>query len=211
MVSQLVDWIQISWDLLSQSNQRILWNLFLAFIPLTLSFYLFRLSATRHIFWWVILLIFISFLPNAPYILTDSIHIIELSQKNYPGWAIILVLIPQYTVFIVAGFEAYVISLIRIDHYLTNLLAQKYLIAINAITHGLCVVGIYIGRFERFNSWDFIRQPKNLLFTTTQDLLDGEKLLSMAIAFLLIWLLTEFTKLVNYMIGLEITSAATLK
>ena len=201
MIGQLIDWIQISLNLLSQSTERILWNLFLAFIPFTLSFYLFRLSAIRHILWWAILLIFISFLPNAPYILTDSIHIIELSQKNYPSWAIILVLIPQYTVFIVAGFEAYVISLIRIDHYLTNLVAQKYLIAINAIVHGLCVVGIYIGRFERFNSWDFISQPRNVLFTTMQDLLDGEKLLTMAIAFLLIWLLTEFTKLVNHKIG----------
>ncbi len=213
MVDQLIDWIQISLNLFSQSTDRILWNLFLAYIPLTLSFYLFRLSAIRHIFWWVFLLIFISFLPNAPYILTDSIHIIELSQKNYPSWAIILVVIPQYTIFIVAGFEAYVISLIRIDHYLTNLnlVAQKYLIVINAIAHGLCVVGIYIGRFERFNSWDFISQPINVLFTTMQDLLDGEKLLSMAIAFLLIWLLTEFTKLVNHKIGLGITSAATLK
>ena len=206
MLGQLIDWMQISLNLFSQSTERILWNLFLAFIPLTLSFYLFRLSAIRHIFWWVVLLIFISFLPNAPYILTDSIHIIELSQKNYPSWAIILVLIPQYTIFIVAGFEAYVISLIRIDHYLTslNLVAQKYLIVINAIAHGLCVVGIYIGRFERFNSWDVISQPVNVLFTTMQDLLDGEKLLSMAIAFLLIWLLTEFTKLVNHKIGLGI-------
>ena len=205
MIGQLIEWIQISLNLLSQSTERILWNLFLAFIPLTLSFYLFRLSAIRQILWWIILLIFISFLPNAPYILTDSIHIIELSQKNYPSWAIILVLIPQYTVFIIAGFEAYVISLSRIDHYLTNLVAQKYLIAINAIAHGLCVVGIYIGRFERFNSWDFITQPINVLFTTMQDLLDSEKLLSMAIAFLLIWLLTEFTKLVNHKIGLRIS------
>ncbi len=213
MVGQLIDWMEISLNLFSQSTERILWNLFLAFIPLTLSFYLFRLSAIRHIFWWVVLLSFISFLPNAPYILTDSIHIIELSQKNYPSWAIILVLIPQYTIFIVAGFEAYVISLIRLDHYLTNLnlVAQKYLIVINAIAHGLCVVGIYIGRFERFNSWDIINQPRNVLLTTMQDLLDGEKLLSMAIAFLLIWLLTEFTKLVNHKIGLGITSDATLK
>ncbi len=211
MLDQLIDWIQISLNLFNQSTDRILWNLFLAFIPLALNFYLFRLSAIRHIFWWGVLLVFISFVPNAPYILTDSIHIIELSQKNYPSWAIILVLIPQYTVFIIAGFEAYVISLSRIDHYLTNLVAQKYLIAINAIVHGLCVVGIYIGRFERFNSWDFITQPINVLFTTMQDLLDSEKLLSMAIAFLLIWLLTEFTKLVNHKIGLGITSAATLK
>lgn len=203
-MGQLIDCIQISLNLFNQSIVRILWNLFLAFIPLVLSFYLFRLSAIRNIFWWVILLIFISFLPNAPYILTDSIHIIELSQRNYPYWAIILVLIPQYTLFILAGFEAYVIFLTRLDNYLTNLLTKQYLRLINGIVHSLCVVGIYIGRFERFNSWDFINKPGEVLLTTTQDLLDGEKLLSMAIAFLLIWLLAEFTKLVNYKIGLGV-------
>ena len=92
MAAQLINWIQISGDLFNQSTPRIIWNLFLAFIPLLLSFYLFRPPAMRNILWWTLLLIFIAFLPNAPYILTDSIHIIELSQENYPNWAIILIL-----------------------------------------------------------------------------------------------------------------------
>ncbi|MGL5795362.1 MAG: DUF1361 domain-containing protein, partial [Waterburya sp.] len=66
MISQLIDWIEISWNLFNQSSDRITWNLFLAFIPLTLSFYLFHLSATRNFFWWVIIIIFLAFLPNAP-------------------------------------------------------------------------------------------------------------------------------------------------
>lgn len=197
-MEQLIDGIQISLNLFNQSTIRIFWNLFLAFIPLTLSFYLFRLSAIRNIYWWIILLVFMAFLPNAPYILTDSIHIIELSHKNYPLWAIILVLIPQYTVFIVAGFEAYVICLIRLDNYLTNLVAPKYTVAINGILHSLSVVGIYLGRFERFNSWDLVSKPGNVLLTTIRNMLDGEKIFIMAIAFILIWLLTEFTKLVTH-------------
>ncbi|MEM7757523.1 MAG: DUF1361 domain-containing protein [Cyanobacteria bacterium P01_A01_bin.40] len=203
-MGQLINCLQLVSYLFNQSTSRIIWNLFLAFIPLACSFYLFRDSARRSIFWWIILMFFMAFLPNAPYVLTDSIHLIELSQKNYPQWAIILVLIPQYTLFIIAGFEAYVISLIRLDNYLANLVPQQYLIAVNAIAHSLCVVGIYIGRFERFNSWDFVTKPVSVLLTTTQDLLDLEKLLSMVIAFLLIWLLTEFTKLVNYKIRLKV-------
>ena len=196
MASQFFDWISIASNLFGQSTNRIIWNLFLAVIPFILSFYLFRSSATRSIFWWLTLSIFIAFLPNAPYILTDSIHIIELSQY-YPRWAIVFVLIPQYMVFIVAGFEAYIISLIRLDRYLTNLVAPKYIVASNAIAHGLCVIGIYLGRFERFNSWDFVTKPTLVLARTIQDLFNGWKLLSMAIAFLLIWLLSEFMKLVN--------------
>ena len=203
MNDDLIDLIQISLNLLNQSTALIVWNLFLAFIPLTLSFYLFRPSAIRNLFWWTILLIFIAFLPNAPYVLTDSIHLIELSRTNYPHWAIILILIPQYILFITTGFEAYVITLIRLDNYLTNLAAQKYLFLVNAIAHGLCVVGIYLGRFERFNSWDFVTKPGKLMLITAQDLLNSWKLLSMAIAFCLIWLLSEFIKLVNYRIKLN--------
>lgn len=202
MISQLVDWIQISLSLFNQSSERIIWNLFLAFIPLTLSFYLFRGSATRNLIWWAILLVFVAFLPNAPYILTDSIHIIELSQNSYPNWAIILILIPQYTVFITTGFEAYVISLTKLDNYLVDLITRKYFILVRVIAHGLCVIGIYIGRFERFNSWDLVTEPKKVLFTTWTDLGNFNSLLSMAIAFLVVWLLTEFVKLVNQKIGL---------
>jgi uncharacterized membrane protein len=202
MAAQLINWIQISGDLFNQSTPRIIWNLFLAFIPLLLSFYLFRPPVMRNILWWTLLLIFIAFLPNAPYVLTDSIHIIELSQENYPNWAIILILIPQYILFICLGFEAYVISLVKLELYLTNFIAQKYLILVNAIAHSLCIVGVYLGRFERFNSWDFVTKPGIVLITTLQDLFDGWKMLSMAIAFLTIWLLSELIKLVNQKAGL---------
>lgn len=203
MAAQLINWIQISGDLFNQSTPRIIWNLFLAFIPLLLSFYLFRPPVMRNILWWTLLLIFMAFLPNAPYILTDSIHIIELSQENYPNWAIILILIPQYILFICLGFEAYVISLVKLELYLTNYIAQKYLILVNAIAHSLCIVGVYLGRFERFNSWDFVTKPGIVLVTTLQDMFDGWKMLSMAIAFLTIWLLSELIKLVNQKAGLS--------
>jgi uncharacterized membrane protein len=196
MTSQLMDWIEISLNLFSQSTERIVWNLFLAFIPLSLSFYLFRPSATRDLFWWTGLLGFIAFLPNAPYILTDSIHIIELSQNSYPNWAIVQVLIPQYILFITVGFEAYVISLTKLENYLTNL-AAKHLILINAIVHGLCVIGIYLGRFERFNSWDLVTEPGKVFLTTGSDLSNSGALFSMAIAFFTIWSLTELVKIVN--------------
>lgn len=202
MTSQLIDWIEVSLNLLGQSNVRIIWNLFLALIPLTLSFYLFRPLVSRNIAWWALFGVFVAFLPNAPYILTDSIHIIELSQQSYPLWSIILILVPQYILFIVAGFEGYVVALAKLDSYLYKLTTKKYVIASNALIHILCVIGIYIGRFERFNSWDFVTKPKTVVLATMQDLLDVWKVLTMAIAFLLIWLVSELTKLVNQKIGL---------
>jgi len=201
MTGQIIDWIQISLNLFSQSNARIIWNLFLALIPLSLSFYLFRPSALRNLAWWAIFMIFIAFLPNAPYILTDSIHILELGP-NYPLWSVVLVLLPQYILFIVAGFQAYVVSLMNLDSYLINQSAEQYQLPTNAVIHALCVVGVYIGRFERFNSWDFVTKPGEVILTTGADLLDVGKFLSIAIAFFLIWLLSELTKLTNRRIKL---------
>ena len=200
-MSQLIDCLQLAANLFNQSTSGIIWNLFLALIPLALSLYLFRSEIKSSFLWWILLIVFIAFLPNAPYVLTDSIHIIELSQKSYPLWAIIFILIPQYALFIVAGFEAYVISLMRLETYLLGLVASQYLLLSKIIIHSLCVIGIYIGRFERFNSWDLVTKPVSVILTTIQDILDGGKLLSMAIALILIWLLTELTRWANLKIS----------
>ena len=38
VMSQLIDWLQLAYNLFDQSINRIIWNLFLAFIPLIFSF-----------------------------------------------------------------------------------------------------------------------------------------------------------------------------
>ncbi len=77
------DWWHSAWQLFNLSTARIVWNSFLAFIPFILSFWLFRTTLDRSLLWWLILLVFVLFLPNAPYILTDSIHLIAYLQQDY--------------------------------------------------------------------------------------------------------------------------------
>jgi uncharacterized membrane protein len=54
---------------------------------------------SRSLGWWMVFLIFIFFLPNAPYVLTDVIHLVEDIRQGYSIWVISLALIPQYVVF----------------------------------------------------------------------------------------------------------------
>ena len=197
MSAQLFNWIDIALEVLNQSNRRVIWNLFLAFVPLIISFWLFRQSAHRSVIWWAIFLVFVAFLPNAPYVLTDTIHLPELIARNYPLYVVLLILIPQYILFIWAGFQAYVIALMRLDNYLIYLGKEQYLKVANAIAHVLCVVGIYLGRFERFNSWDLVTQPLVVAKTALHDLIGIWQILTMAIAWLLIWGLSWLTKLLN--------------
>ncbi|MGL4883991.1 MAG: DUF1361 domain-containing protein, partial [Waterburya sp.] len=67
-----------AFEAFNQYSGWIVWNLFLAFIPLALSFWLFvRRNIKRSLLWWIGLVVFIAFLPNAPYLLTDIIHLID--------------------------------------------------------------------------------------------------------------------------------------
>ncbi|NJK47877.1 DUF1361 domain-containing protein [Candidatus Gracilibacteria bacterium] len=193
----MINWIAHSWQVLSYSQDFMIWNSFLAFIPLVLSVWLFRISQTRSQIWWIIFFIFILFLPNAPYVLTDIIHLIALIRQEYSVWTITLVLIPQYLIFILAGFEAYVISLINLGYYCHQLGKTKSLIVIELITHALCSLGIYLGRFQRFNSWDIITKPDSLVDSIVDNLTGKWSVMMISITFIILvvlyWLMKEIT------------------
>lgn len=197
MKAQLIVWINVAWEVLEYSHRLIAWNLFLAFIPLALSFWLFRQSRSRSLFWWIVFLIFIAFLPNAPYVLTDIIHLIELIRYGFSAWIITLVLIPQYLLFIISGFEAYVISLINLGYYLHISGRGKDIIWVELITHALCAVGIFLGRFKRFNSWDFVTQTDSLFISVIEDLANKWAVLIIIITFItlviLYWIMKQIT------------------
>ncbi len=186
MKENILNWFTITLEVLISSNQRIIWNLFLAFIPLILSILLFRKSPERSPFWWLGFLIFIAFLPNAPYVLTDSIHLLEFIERNYSTSIIILAIVPQYFLFIFAGFEAYVISLMCLRDYLEKQGQKQYIIACELMIHFLCAIGISLGRFERFNSWDFITQPLTLAKTIFHSLIDPWHIAAIATCFLVL-------------------------
>lgn len=143
-------------------SRWISWNLLLALIPLVISFWLFRRNAEsrkRSIAWWLFFLVYIAFLPNAPYLLTDIIHSINSMRFGYSAWILTLVVIPMHFVAIVGGFEAYVLSLINQQHYLVRQGAARWVNVSELLTHALCAVGIYLGRFDRLNSWDLVQDP----------------------------------------------------
>ncbi|MBD2663374.1 hypothetical protein B6N60_03256 [Richelia sinica FACHB-800] len=170
-----------------QINMRwMTWNLFLAFIPLVLSVWLFRTKKGRSWVWWLGFTVFYAFLPNAPYLLTDVIHLIDDIRQIQSVWVITLVLIPVYLLVILAGFEAYVISLINWGYYLHRIGKSNWIFKMEIITHALCAVGIYWGRFLRFNSWDFITQPDAILTRGVEEILGKQPLVIIAITFVIL-------------------------
>ncbi|MBE9125245.1 MULTISPECIES: DUF1361 domain-containing protein [unclassified Coleofasciculus] len=190
--------IAYAWKAWHRHSGWMAWNLFLAFIPLALSVWLFRReSGSRSVLWWVGLLVFIAFLPNAPYLLTDIIHLIGAIRANYSIWIITLVLIPQHLSVILIGFEAYVLSLINLGYYLQQQRMSKFIVIAELATHALCSVGVYLGRFKRYNSWDLVTQPNDVALTLFDDLTTKRPLLVMGITFVIVtvfyWLMKQIT------------------
>ncbi|MDJ0708685.1 MAG: DUF1361 domain-containing protein [Leptolyngbyaceae cyanobacterium MO_188.B28] len=197
MIHHLSFWGDAALDALGVNLRLMVWNSFLAFIPLALSYWLFCGRGRRTVAWWIGFGTFIAFLPNAPYVLTDVIHLVDDIRYGYSIWIITLVLIPQYLIFMFAGIEAYVLSVINFGRYLKRRSLAQYVPLAELVIHALCAIGIYLGRFQRFNSWDILTQPDMLVISVVDDLLGKRPLMIVAITFVVItvvyWLLKQMT------------------
>ncbi len=147
------------------------WNLLLAIIPCVLSFILFTKRSPKRLpvnpIWWFGLVTFVLFLPNAPYIITDIIHFVDdVREPNVSDNGIIFVLIPQYIAFILLGFQCYVVSIMKLIKYLGWLKLIKNTIWLEISINFICAFGVYLGRFNRLNSWDVFTNPKNVVRNT---------------------------------------------
>lgn len=180
-------------------SRWISWNLFLALIPLVLSFWLFRRSAggKRSFLWWPLFLAYMAFLPNAPYLLTDIIHFVNSTHYGYSIWVIVLLVLPMHFVAIVGGFQAYVLALINQQYYLVRQGAARWVNLAELITHALCAIGIYLGRFDRLNSWDLVQDPTDVLNRVLDTLTAKRPVLVTFITFVIItvlyWVMKQIT------------------
>ena len=184
-------------------NARIVAPLFRRFIPdlglpylfgfllftaslMAIDIWIVKRSQSRPISWWLGFLVFISFLPNAPYVLTDVIHLIDDIRMGYSVWIITLALIPLYLLFMFVGFQAYVLSLMHMGEYMQRQGWGKFILLSELVVHALSAIGIYLGRFLRFNSWDIITNTQMLLNRMMEDLIAQRPAIVMLITFVVI-------------------------
>ena len=131
-------------------------NLFLAWIPYIISL-CFINKDTKVSYFVPIFIIWLLFFPNAPYLVTDVLHIAERSQSLL--WYDSLL----FFFFGWIGLLLGVLSLFHIHQYLKAHLAS---LTSELAIFAICLVssfGIYLGRFERWNSWDPFLNPSELI------------------------------------------------
>ena len=134
----------------------LLWNLFLAWIPYLCSLWADRFDArrsrnTRRIV--LPSLLWLAFFPNAPYILTDIWHL--QARHPIPLWYDASLL----SVFALAGLFLAVFSLRTMQRLVRSYGGSLvgWIFVLLAVT--LAGLGVYLGRFLRWNSWDLLLHP----------------------------------------------------
>ncbi len=134
----------------------LVWNLFLACVPYAITLLLSFGKVNRFIFWSGFI-IWLAFLPNSPYILTDLQHI-RLSTLQSVWFDVLLILS-----FAINGLIMGFASLWIMQKLLCERFSKKTTQIITYLILLLCGFGIYLGRVLRWNSWDILQNPIGIL------------------------------------------------
>ncbi len=158
------------------------WNLTLAAVPMLLAFVLFRRRARTGVVWWAGVALFVAFLPNAPYVLTDIQHYAFDVARFGRTTSMV-----RYAALFAGGMAAYVIAMWRCTRFMVARgVAVVGVVAVNAFACALCSVGVYLGRVHRFNSWDIVRTPESVAEAAFHSLSSRAALVGMAKVFAVI-------------------------
>lgn len=143
----------------------LIWNLILAWVPYILAQVFTAHDLRRH--WFsalAILAVWVLFLPNGPYIITDLLHLRQ--RIAIPFWYDVL-LVSSYAWL---GLLLTLLSVHQIHRKLTDHFAPRKLWIALATLFLSAGYGIYLGRFLRWNSWDVFYRPIYLLRRSLMEL-----------------------------------------
>lgn len=141
----------------------LIWNLFLAFIPFFIAnwLYLFK-DRFNKITVIPVMAMWLLFFPNAPYIITDLIHLYP--DKSFGYWYNLLIVVS-------CAWNALVMGLLSL-YDVQNVLMEKFgkatawIVTVSSVFLG--AFGIYIGRILRWNSWDVFFDTKCLMYDISE-------------------------------------------
>jgi uncharacterized membrane protein len=145
------------------------WNLLLAWLPL-LFIVLLRKSLRYHpwLAWrpmiWTVL--WIAFLPNSFYIVSDLLHLQSVSTTDVLYDTVMMVS------FMLNGLILGYISLYQVHQELKKRLSVTWVNSLISLSLLVCSFAIYLGRDLRWSSWDLIISPQGILFDISNQIID---------------------------------------
>jgi len=142
----------------------LVWNTFLAWLPWLFVAFAWRWQQRR---WFALpyLGLWLLFIPNAPYLITDLIHL--RPHHNVPLWYDALLLFTFALIGLVLALTSLSLVHTIITRYYGQFIGWSSVVA----ACGLTGLGVTIGRLLRWNSWDLFWQPWRLVQTVLDSLL----------------------------------------
>lgn len=144
-------------------------NLLLAWLPLVLSWLLLkRLKKTRWLTWRNLLLTFLwlVFLPNSWYVLTDFVHVYPTGEISH------FYDIALMTMLVSCGFILGFASLYMVHRRLIKPFGLRTSHILVGVIILISSFAIYMGRDLRWNSWDLVASPGELIFDISDRIID---------------------------------------
>lgn len=140
------------------NNAGLVWNLFLAWIPLGLALLLYDRRVRRAGLATLagLGLLWLLFFPNAPYIVTDFEHLAGSTGEKF--WYDGVLIATAATTGLLLGF----VSLYLLQATLRRGVGPRYAWLFVLAALGLGSFGVYLGRVLRWNSWDVFVRPGSL-------------------------------------------------
>ena len=137
----------------------LVWNLILAWIPLLFAIPIYAIRARRIHRPMLLMLcaaIWFFFYPNAPYLITDLVHL--KTRAPVPRWYDLITLMSYaWTGVLVGNLSLYLLQEV-IRAWRGR--AASWLFAISMLAVG--ALGVFVGRFWRWNSWEAFLRPHEL-------------------------------------------------
>ena len=139
----------------------LIWNLLLGWLPLFFAWWLKARLAKSP---WlsagnlVLTLLWLGFLPNSFYIVSDLIHLHSTGEVSVLYDAAMLF---SYI------FNGYVLGFMSLYMVHVQLIKRLSLVIVNLVISSIiliCSFAIYLGRYLRWNTWDVLINPAGLLF-----------------------------------------------
>jgi uncharacterized membrane protein len=152
----------------SRQFDYLLWNLFLAWVPLGLVAVLVRTLRQKLWSTWqplTLTLLWLVFLPNSFYMISDFVHIQDVARHN------LLYDVVMFTAFIFTAALLGFCSLYIVQTELRKRMSLRTSSLLVALVIFLCSFAIYLGRALRWNSWDVLLNPAGILFDISDHLI----------------------------------------
>jgi uncharacterized membrane protein len=137
----------------------LVWNLFLAWLPLVFALLAQETSeppAARNWRFAVWAGAWLLFFPNAPYIFTDLSHLTAVFAAHF--WVDMMLILSCALTGLVLGFVSLHLMQGIVKRMAGAALSWLFVAGVAALSG----VGVWLGRFLRFNSWDVVLRPVEL-------------------------------------------------